>query len=111
MPFPPKAGPVLPPKEAERNAMRAHAFLADAEAAEEQALNAARNAEAEAEVTEGMAFAASNRVDATGKNSSPATLQIEDADVIIGDDDEFEESTRKRPIISPQPSQSSQEQP
>jgi hypothetical protein len=96
-------------QEAERNAMRAHAFLADAEAAEEQALNAARNAEAEAEVTEGMAFAASNRGDITGKNASSATLEIEDADVIIGDDDELEESTRKRSTISPQLSQSSQE--
>jgi hypothetical protein len=89
--------------------MRAHAFLADAEAAEEQALNTARNAEAEAEVTEGMAFAASQRAESAGKDASSATLQIEDADVIIGDDEELEESTRKRSAIPPQLSQSSQE--
>ena len=48
---------------AEREATRAHALLADAEATEEQALNAAMNAEAEAEVAEGMAFAASDTVE------------------------------------------------
>lgn len=46
---------------AEREATHAHAVLADAEAAEERALNAAMNAEAEAEVAEGMAFAVSSR--------------------------------------------------
>ncbi|HEY6411912.1 MAG TPA: hypothetical protein VIY29_31015, partial [Ktedonobacteraceae bacterium] len=47
-------------RNAEREATRSQAQLADAEAAEEQALNAAMNAEAEAEVAEGMAFAASD---------------------------------------------------
>jgi hypothetical protein len=46
---------------AENELTRASAFLADAEAAEEQALNNAMNAEAEAEVAEGMAYAASER--------------------------------------------------
>ncbi len=42
----------------EREATRAHALLADAEATEEQAQRAASNAEAEAEVAEGVAFTA-----------------------------------------------------
>jgi hypothetical protein len=50
-------------QEAEREVTRAQASLADAEAAEEHALNEAMNAEAEAEVAEGMAYAA---VDRTG---------------------------------------------
>jgi hypothetical protein len=45
---------------AEHRVTRAQAMLADAEAAEEQALNAAINAEAEAEVAEGMAYATVN---------------------------------------------------
>ncbi len=45
---------------AEREVTHAQAYLADAEAAEEQALTAAMNAEAEAEVAEGMAYAAVN---------------------------------------------------
>lgn len=45
---------------AEREFTHAQASLADAEAAEEQALTTAMNAEAEAEVAEGMAFAAAN---------------------------------------------------
>jgi hypothetical protein len=48
-------------QEAEREVTHAQAYLADAEAAEEQALTAAMNAEAEAEVAEGMAYAAVNR--------------------------------------------------
>ena len=46
---------------AEREVTFAQAMLADAEAAEEQAVNAAMNAEAEAEVAEGMAYAATDR--------------------------------------------------
>lgn len=48
-------------QEAEREVTRAQASLADAEAAEEQALTEAMNAEAEAEVAEGMAYAAVDR--------------------------------------------------
>ena len=47
---------------AELAVTRAQAFLADAEANEEQAVKAAMNAEADAEVAEGMAFAAVDRV-------------------------------------------------
>ncbi|HLX40517.1 MAG TPA: hypothetical protein VKR42_08290, partial [Ktedonobacteraceae bacterium] len=66
---------------AEHEATRAHAMLADAEAAEEEAINTARNAEAEAEVAEGMAFAATTIAEdqlqtdvtivLTGENISP----------------------------------------
>jgi hypothetical protein len=48
-------------QEAEREVTHTQAYLADAEAAEEQALTAAMNAEAEAEVAEDMAYAAANR--------------------------------------------------
>ena len=48
-------------QEAEREVTKAQAALADAEAAEEQALTVAMNAEAEAEVAEGMAYAAVER--------------------------------------------------
>jgi len=50
-------------QEADREVTKAQASLADAEAAEEQALTAATNAEAEAEVAEGMAYAAVDRSD------------------------------------------------
>jgi len=46
---------------AEREVTKAQASLADAEAAEEQAVTVAMNAEAEAEVAEGMAYAAVDR--------------------------------------------------
>jgi hypothetical protein len=66
-------------RDAERNATRAHALLADAEAAEEQALKAAMNAEAEAEVAEGMALAAGEHAEtkiapsvSTNGNEEPA---------------------------------------
>lgn len=48
-------------QKAEHEVTETQASLADAEAAEEQALTAAMNAEAEAEVAEGMAYAAVNR--------------------------------------------------
>lgn len=47
---------------AEHAVTRAQAFLADAEANEEQAVKAAMNAEADAEVAEGMAFASADHV-------------------------------------------------
>jgi len=58
---------------AELESTRAHALLADAEAAEEQALNTAMNAEAEAEVAEGMAFAATDRAVELLDEDEPAT--------------------------------------
>ena len=48
-------------QEAEREVTKTQPALADAEAAEEQALTVAMNAEAEAEVAEGMAYAADDR--------------------------------------------------
>ncbi len=50
-------------REAEREVTKTQASLADAEAAEEQVLRAAMNAEAEAEVAEGMAYATVDRSD------------------------------------------------
>ncbi len=66
---------------AEREATRAHARLADAEAAEEQARRTAMNAEAEAEVAEGMAFAANNQMERDSDERS--ILIVED----VEDDD------------------------
>jgi hypothetical protein len=57
---------------AEHAVTRAQAFLADAEANEEQAVKAAMNAEADAEVAEGMAFAA---VDHIALQAAPSELQ------------------------------------
>ncbi len=59
-------------REVEREVTKAQAELADAEAAEEQALATAMNAEAEAEVAEGMAYAAADR--------SNLTIEEEQAD-------------------------------
>jgi len=70
---------------AQREATRAHALLADAEAAEEQALNAAMDAEAEAEVAEGMAFATHERVEALFDEHLPTVSTMHDGQV---EDDE-----------------------
>ena len=93
-------------KAAEREATHAHAVLADAELAEERALNAAMNAEAEAEVAEGMAFSASSlderdekRRDETASVSSN-TAPTSDAEK--GEDDDDDEETLKFPAIRPQ---------
>ena len=59
---------------AEHEATRAHALLADAEAAEERALNTAMNAEAEAEVAEGMALAAKDQAE-EGFEELPVSTQ------------------------------------
>ncbi len=66
---------------AERAVTRAQAILADAEAAEEQALRAAMNAEAEAEVAEGMAFAATNGSEPVLDDSAEAMSTIEDIEI------------------------------
>ncbi len=69
-------------QEAEREVTHAQAYLADAEAAEEQALTTAMNAEAEAEVAEGMAYASVNRTsplleeEQEQGNREEATLEI-----------------------------------
>jgi len=77
-------------EKAELEATRAHALLADAEAFEEHALSAAMNAEAEAEVAEGMAFASTER----------AKAMFADADIQVGDEES--EVTLKTPVIRPQ---------
>lgn len=69
---------------AEHAVTRAQAFLADAEANEEQAVNAAMNAEADAEVAEGMAFAAVDHVTllATANEQERAPEDDDDAEDI-----------------------------
>jgi hypothetical protein len=84
---------------AEDELTRASAFLADAEATEEQALNNAMNAEAEAEVAEGMAYAAEQELEDRQQEPSPDILLSEDAPA-DGDDDESG-STQKLPIVHP----------
>jgi hypothetical protein len=54
-------------QDAEREVTHAQAYLADAEATEEQAVTTAMNAEAEAEVAEGMAFAANHTAPLPGE--------------------------------------------
>jgi len=70
--------------------MRGHARLADAEAAEEQALNAAMNAEAEAEVAEGMAFAAGDLVEQS----------IEDAQGLTEPTESIEQAASAQPLVN-----------
>jgi hypothetical protein len=70
-------------QEAEREVTRAQAFLADAEAAEEQALTAAMNAEAEAEVAEGMAYAAVDRSDPLAEEATDNETDITQKDLPI----------------------------
>jgi hypothetical protein len=92
-------------KAAEREATHTHAVLADAEAAEERALNAAMNAEAEAEVAEGMAFAASDRDERDEKRRDEVSASYDTAlpsstEQSVNDDDD--EDTLKVPVIRPQ---------
>ncbi len=95
-------------KAAEREATHAHAVLADAEVAEERAMNAAMNAEAEAEVAEGMAFAASSRDERDEKRRENASVQSASYNTAHtsgaeqdGDDDD-DEDTLEVPVIRPQ---------
>ncbi len=65
----------------EHEAARAHALLAEAEAAEEQARNAAMNAEAEAEVAEGMAFATNDQAETLlNEHASTSSVHHQQAD-------------------------------
>ncbi|HKV57202.1 MAG TPA: hypothetical protein VJO32_02940, partial [Ktedonobacteraceae bacterium] len=92
---------------AEHAVTRAQAFLADAEANEEQAVNAAMNAEADAEVAEGMAFAAADHVtllevadeqqNGTELPSSPAPAQEH-----TPENDDEADATTKIPVMRPQ---------
>lgn len=99
---------------AEHEATRAHALLADAEVAEERALNAAMNAEAEAEVAEGMAFAATDQAE-EGFEELPLSTQplingneerLQDTSLVekgveAHDDDELDD-TEELPVITKQ---------
>jgi uncharacterized membrane protein YqiK len=70
-------------------------LLADAEAAEAEALNAAMNAEAEAEVAEGMAYAATDRaasLPGEEQGSHEAAEQFDDQSDV----------TLKIPLVRPQ---------
>ncbi len=91
-------------KAAEREATHAHAVLADAELAEESALNTAMNAEAEAEVAEGMAFAASSRDERDEKKRDEIAAHdaTHSAAAEQNVDDDDDEDTLKVPVISPQ---------
>ena len=90
---------------AEREATHAHARLADAEAAEEYALDAAMNAEAEAEVAEGMAFAASSRDERDEKQRDEnAAIQSVPLTIVTKLDDggkDDEEDTLEVPVVRP----------
>lgn len=89
--------------DAEQKLIHVHAVLADAEQAEKQALNTAMNAEAEAEVAEGMAFAGRSQeegptsVGARGVEETERTERTERMNGEIDLDDTIE-----LPIIRPQ---------
>lgn len=94
---------------AEEEVTRAQAFLADAEAAEEQALKAAMNAEAEAEVAEGRAYAASEQAgmepiaqeeEGQPLQASPTAPAAEHAQGEVSDDEQ--DITQKIPTVRPQ---------
>lgn len=88
---------------AEREATHAHAALADAEATEAQAVRAAMDAEAEAEVAEGMSFAVEQRgsyEEHVREAEHPATPQNGQAHTNSWDEDE----TLELPIVRPKES-------
>ncbi len=96
---------------AEYAVTHAHALLADAEGAEEQALNAAISAEADAEVAEGMALAAAQRDE--DRDLAQRAQEAEVADVPpsavmdaedTGDVDE-DDDTLEMPVVRPPESQ------
>jgi hypothetical protein len=85
-------------QDAENELTRATAFLADAEATEEQALNNAMNAEAEAEVAEGMAYAAERQFEDQQQDLPPDILTSEDAPE---EEDNESATTQKLPVVHP----------
>ncbi len=87
-------------RNAEDELTRALAFLADAEANEEQAVNNAMNAEAEAEVAEGMSYAATERELEDLEKLDRASTEVEVAESAPIEVDD-EDSTIKIPIIHP----------
>jgi hypothetical protein len=95
-------------QEAEREITKSQAALADAEAAEEQALTTAMNAEAEAEVAEGMAYAAVDRSGSLLEESNEQgdldketmeDYQSNSAQVAVDNESDI---TRKMPFIQTQ---------
>src|SRR6266566_28040 len=84
---------------AEREVTRAQALLADAEAAEEQALDTAMNAEADAEVAEGMAYAVVDRAaPPSGEEQAGHEETGQAQEVVEGESD----VTIKIPLVRPQ---------
>ena len=87
----------------EREAARAHATLIDAEAAEAEAVRAAMNAEAEAEVAEGMSFAIEQR------NAYEEHIRAQDeampVDGILLDELPDDDETVEIPVIHPKENQ------
>ncbi len=67
----------------ELEATRAHALLADAEAAEEQAQRAASSAEAEAEVAEGIAFTSISTADDQAETSLDDQPENDESDATL----------------------------
>jgi hypothetical protein len=94
---------------AERKSTHAHAELDDAEDAEERAISAARNAEAEAEVAEEMAFSAYDRYvhDVDGRAVQAIAEQEEQQRADVAQlqteaDESTNENTEKRSVVRPQ---------
>jgi len=87
--------------EAEEWATRAHALLADLEVKEENARRIAMNAEAEAEVAEGMAYAANEREAVGQDREKDASVEhiVDISNAEIGDEDD--ETTLEIPAIHP----------
>jgi hypothetical protein len=90
---------------AENKSTHAHAELADAEDAEESAIDAARNAEADAEVAEGMSVSAADRyVDDIEAQEVQAIAEQDERQRALTsrqsvEDDENEEESLERPAI------------
>lgn len=87
---------------AENELTRASAFLADAEAAEEHALNNAMNAEAEAEVAEGMAYAASERELEDVQEAPLPDISTMENGPAEEDDDELDATLKIRVVHPPE---------
>jgi hypothetical protein len=92
---------------AENKSTHAHAELADAEDAEESAIDAARNAEADAEVAEGMSLSAADRYvdDIEVQEVQAIAEQDERQRALTGQqsmEDENEEETQEHPAIRPE---------
>lgn len=94
---------------AEYAVTHAHALLADAEVAEEQALNAAISAEADAEVAEGMALAAAQRDEHSDFVQEAQVADVAEALLSavtdVEDIEEEDDDTLEMPVVRPLESQ------